>query len=179
MHRIILFAFAMALALETGAGLFTSVVVYPVWTASPEIVATWKPTLPYFMQEGDFFMYMSSTTMLLSLVTTIAFLRRRDRVRPWALAASLTFVAVFIWTMAYFLPAQDWVQGDPALTLPREEVASILENFVALNWLRQAMLVGAVVAALHALGLMYRSTVGVRSLPSPLVESLHDVPAAG
>ncbi|HVK39256.1 MAG TPA: DUF1772 domain-containing protein [Candidatus Kapabacteria bacterium] len=159
MRRVILFLFVFMLALETGAGLFTSVVVYPVWTRSPEIVATWKPSMPYFMQEGDFFMFASPTTMLLSIVTAIAFLRRRDRVRPWVLVSSLTFLAVGIWTLAYFLPAQDWVQGDPALKLPREEVASILENFITLNWIRQLMLVVALITGLHALGLTYRGTV--------------------
>ena len=75
MRQWILFDYVIALGIETGAGLFTSVVVFPVWTASPEIVISWKPTMPYFMQDGDFFMISSSTTMFLAL--TVVILNRR------------------------------------------------------------------------------------------------------
>ena len=112
MLRIILFAYAVSIGIETGAGLFTSMAVFPVWTASPEIVIGWKPTMPYFVQEGRFFMFGSSATTLLSL--SVLFLNKRlpVTVRPWALGSSLTFMVVAAWTAAYFVPVQGRIHGD-------------------------------------------------------------------
>jgi Domain of unknown function (DUF1772) len=157
MRHWILFAYVVAVGLETGAGLFTSVVVFPVWTASPEVVITWRPSMPYYMQEGDFFMFSSSTTMILALAVLILYARRRaGRPRPWALGSAVTFLVVAAVTAAYFLPEQDRVHGDVGAGLPRAELAAMLERFVELNWIRQALLVAAFLAAVHALGLSYR-----------------------
>ena len=49
------------------------------------------------------------------------------------------------------------MHGDARAARPREQLAAMLEHFVALNWIRQAILVAAFIAALHALGLLYRS----------------------
>ena len=166
MHRIILFAYTFVLGIETGAGLFSSVAVYPVWTASPEIVATWKPSLRYFVEEGDFFMYGSSATMLMAIIVVLAFVRRRDHVRRWALGSALAFLGVAVWTFAYFLPMQGEMHGDAGAALPPADLASMLESFVALNWIRQAVLVTAFLGALHALGLKYRS-IRAREEASP------------
>ena len=156
MLQLIMFAYVATIGIETGAGLFTSMAVFPVWTASPEIVIGWKPTMPYFVQEGSFFMFSSSATTLLALAVLAFNKRLPARVRPLALASTLTFVVVAIWTAAYFIPVQGRMHGDAGSSVPREQLAAMLERFVALNWIRQAMLVGAFLLALHALGLLYR-----------------------
>lgn len=157
MHRLIMFAYVVALGIETGAALFTSVVVFPTWAASPEAVIGWKPTMPYFMEEGRFFMIASSTTMILALAVAVVSMRLPAGVRPWALGSALIFLVMAATTMAYFLPAQARVHGDAGARLPRAELAEMLDRFLALNWIRQAFLVVAFVAAVHALGLLYRS----------------------
>lgn len=157
MRHWILFAYVIALGIETGAGLFTSVVVFPVWTASPEIVISWKPTLPYFMQEGNFFMFSSSTTMILALAVVIVSRRLPAEVRPWALGSGAIFLVAAVWTMAYFLPVQNRMHGDAGARVPRAELAAMLQHFVALNWIRQALLLVAFIAAVHALGRSYRN----------------------
>ena len=163
MRHWILFAYVVATGIETGAALFASVVVFPVWTASPEVVITWKPEMPYYMQEGDFFMFASSMTIVLALAVVIVYARRRgsSSARPWALASALTFLLLAAVTGAYFLPEQDRLHGDAGAALPRAEVAAALERFVELNWIRQALLVVAFIAAVHALGLSYRSANAV------------------
>ena len=156
MLHFLVFAYVVVLGIETGAALFTSVVVFPVWAASPEAVTGWKPTMPYYMQEGDFFMFVSSATMLLALAVVVANKRLPAGARLWALGSAVTFLLLSVTTMAYFLPVQDRVHGDAGARLPRAELAAMLEHFVALNWIRQAFLAAAFVAAVHALGLFYR-----------------------
>jgi hypothetical protein len=158
MAHYLLFAYVVVLGLEVGAGLFTSVVVFPVWTASPEIVIGWKPANPYFMEEGNFFMFASTTTTLLA----IALLIRRGRLpaaaQPWARSSALVFLSMAIATAAYYVPVQFRMQGDAGAQLPPGELAAMLQRFVALNWVRQVLIVGAFVAGVHALGLSYRAT---------------------
>lgn len=160
MRHWLLFVYVIAVGIQTGAGLFTSVVVYRVWTASPEFVITWKPSMPYFMEEGWFFMYASPTTTILALAVAIAYARLRADTRKWALGSALAFIAVAASTLAYFLPIQDRVHGDSGASLPRAQLAGMLDTFVALNWIRQAFLVAAFLAAVHALGLSYRNLRG-------------------
>jgi hypothetical protein len=157
MAHYTLFAYVVVLGMETGAGLFTSLVVFPVWTASPEVVVGWKPSNPYFMEEGNFFMFISPTTTLLAIAVLILSRRLPPNVRPWARWSAVTFIVVAVVTAAYFVPVQFRMHGDAGAQLPRAELAAMLQRFVALNWVRQMSLVGAVVAAVHALGLSYRS----------------------
>jgi hypothetical protein len=158
MAHYILFAYVIMLGIETGAGLFTSVVVFPVWTASPEVVTQWKPSMPYFMEEGTFFMFASPTTTTLAVAVLIMSRRLSAGVRPWARWSAAIFVAVALATAAYYVPVQFRMQGDAGAMLPRAELAAMLQRFVALNWVRQVFLIGGLVAAVHALGLSYRST---------------------
>jgi hypothetical protein len=151
-----MFAYAIAIGIETGGGLFTSMAVFPVWTASPEIVMGWEPTMPYFVQEGSFFMFSSSATTLLALAVLTMNKGLPAQSRTWALASSLTFILIAVWTAAYFIPVQGKMHGAAGATFAREELAAMLERFVALNWIRQALLVAAFLAAAHALGLCYR-----------------------
>jgi hypothetical protein len=156
MVQALLFAYAATLGLETGAGLFTSMAVFPVWTASPEIVIGWKPSMPYFVQEGNFFMFSSSATTLLSIAVLAVNKRLPTESRRFAIGSAITFLAIAVWTAAYFIPVQGRMHGDAGAARPREQLASMLDHFVHLNWIRQALLVAALLAAIHALGMFYR-----------------------
>jgi hypothetical protein len=166
MTHYVLFTYVIALGIETGAGLFTSAVVFPAWTASPEAVIGWKPSMPYFMQEGDFFMFSSAATTALALAVLFMSRRLAPNVRPWARWSAAIFIIVAIVTALYYVPVQFVMQGDAGATLPRAELAAMLGRFVALNWVRQLFMAGALVAGVHALGLSYRSTGGDPALPA-------------
>src|SRR5688572_9231877 len=90
-----LFAFAAILGIETGAGLFTTVVVFPVWAASPEAAIGFRPEAAYYLEEGDFFMFSSSLSLLASIVTIIAGWRATPPLRKWLRFASISFIVVF------------------------------------------------------------------------------------
>lgn len=153
-----MFAFTAWLGIETGAGLFTTAAVFPVWAASPESVIGWTESNPFYIEEGDFFMFASPTMFVLSIAVLIAGWRAPRQIRLWQRSAAVLFLIVFVWSVAYFIPVQAVMKGEAGTKVPTAELAAMLRNFVWLNYVRQLMLVVAVGAALHAHGLVYRAT---------------------
>jgi hypothetical protein len=155
--HLLLFIFAFVVGIETGAASFVTVVVFPLWASSAEAAAGWVPGMPYHLEEGDFFMYASSTTMLASVITLIAGWRAPTPVRKWILTGTIGFIIVFVWSVLYFIPIQDTsFKGEAGAQFSTEVLESKLKTFVQLNYLRVAMLYGILATALHALGLSYR-----------------------
>lgn len=155
LHRV-LFLYAMVLGIETGGAIFTSMVVFPAWTASPEAVVQWKPDSVFYMEEGDFFMYASTLTFILSIITLIAGWNAVQPLRKWLRIAPVIFLIVFAVSWAYFIPIQADMKGDPGLQIPPEKLQSMLSTFVNTNYLRVGSLVVALFCAIHSLGLSYR-----------------------
>ena len=151
-----LFAYTAILGIETGAAAFVTKVVFPLWAASPEAVINWLPDSPYYLEEGDFFMYASPLTLLLAVVTLIAGWKSRPPLRNWLMVATLSFIIVFIVSVAYFIPIQAVVKGEAGTKIPYDKLAGMLETFVWTNYLRLGTLVIALCCALHALGISYR-----------------------
>jgi hypothetical protein len=131
-------------------------VVFPTWTASPEVVVQWKPDSVFYMEEGDFFMYASTLSFILSIITLIAGWRANPPLRKWIRIAPIIFLIVFIVSWAYFIPIQADMKGDPGLQIPPEKLQAMLNTFVYTNYLRVAAVVTAFVCALHTLGISYR-----------------------
>ena len=154
-----LFAFAFILGIETGAASFVSVVVFPVWASSPEAARGWLPDMPYILEEGDFFMYASSLSMLVSVITLIAGWRAPAPLRKWIFIGTVGFIIVFVWSMLYFVPIQDTtLKGTASAQLSDAELGSMLNTFVNLNYVRVAMLYVIVFAALQSLRIGERIT---------------------
>src|SRR5688500_12109110 len=109
------------------------------------------------MEECDFFMYASTLTFILSVITLIASWKASPLLRKWSRIAPIIFLIVFVVSWLYFIPIQDDLKGDAGLEIPKEELRSMLSTFVNTNYLRMVALVIALVCALHALGLSYRS----------------------
>src|SRR5688500_8182709 len=93
LHRV-LFAYAFILGLETGAAAFVTRVVFPLWASSPEAVTSWKPDSPFYLEEGDFFMFASPLTMLLAIITLIAGWKAPPPIRFWIRLATISFILV-------------------------------------------------------------------------------------
>ena len=153
----ILFAFAALIGIEAGAGAFTTIVVFPLWAASPEAAIGWRPDMPYYLEEGDFFMIATPLVTLSAIVTLIAGWRAAPPLRLWLKIATISFLLVSAWSIAYFVPIQDLsFKGEAGTKMPRAELDAKLKTFIALNYIRQAILLFAFGSALHALGLSYR-----------------------
>lgn len=155
--RIILFCFTFILGIESGAASFVMVVVLPVWASSAEAARGWLPDMPYILEEGDFFMYASTSTMLLSIITLIASWRAPAHIRKWILIPSIGFICIFVWSMLYFVPIQDTtLKGNASAALSDTELESKLNMFINLNYIRVLSLWIFFACALHAFGFGYR-----------------------
>jgi hypothetical protein len=78
--------------------------------------------------------------------------------------ATISFLIVAARSFAYFIPIQNTTfKGVAGLKMPHEELAAGLQTFVALNYVRQIVILFSLGAALHALGLSYRMRA-----PAPL-----------
>jgi hypothetical protein len=161
--RCILLAFAGILGLNIGAALFATVVIFPVWSASPEAAAAWQRVV----DESRFFMVVSPLVLVLALGSLVASAWVDRGARLWMRTAAVLYLVFFAATMAYFVPAQAALQGHTAAVLPAQELSASLQRWVTLNWVRQLLGLLALGSALHALGLSYalRHTpeAGVRS----------------
>ena len=154
--RGLLFAFAALMGIEFGAGMFVTAVIFPLWTASPEAAIGWTANRPYYVEEGVFFIVISPTLFLLSIITLIAGWRAAPPLRFWLRIATISFIILFVATLAYFVPLQDMVKGEAGTKVSTAELGLMLKRFVALNYIRQAIGLFAFGSALHALGLSYR-----------------------
>src|SRR5687767_3258296 len=94
-----LFAFTALIGIELGAAAFVTVVVFPLWASSPEAATGWTKDLPYYLEEGDFFMFASPSVMLFALITLIAAWRARPSLRFWIRMATISFIIVFVWSV--------------------------------------------------------------------------------
>jgi len=155
----LIFAFTALLGIESGAAAFVAVVVFPIWTASPEAVIGFAPDAPYYLEEGDFFMFTSPLTFLLSVITLIAGWRATPPLRMWLRIPTIVFILVFIWSVAYFIPVQDEVKGEAGTKIPYADLESMLQTFVGLNYIRLAALLFVFGCAMHAVGISYRMTI--------------------
>ena len=147
-----IFAFAAVVGINVGGALLASVVIFPVWSVSPEAAAAWNGAV----DEARFFVVVSPLALLLAVVTAIVSWRAEPPLRKWMRLSAVLFIAFFVVTMAYFVPGQARMKGEAGAVLPQAELAAQLRTWVTLNWGRQALGVIAFGAALHAAGLSYR-----------------------
>lgn len=154
--RGLLFAFTALMGIEMGAGAFVTSVIFPLWTASPEAAIGWTANTPYYVEEGVFFIIVSPLLFLLAIVTLIAGWRSVPPLRLWLRIANVSYIVVFIATSVYFVPFQDLVKGEAGTKFPAAELSLMLQRFMTLNYIRQAIGLLAFGAALHAFGLSYR-----------------------
>jgi hypothetical protein len=149
--RWLLLAFAGFLGLNIGAALLATVVIFPVWSASPEAAVEWQRVV----DEARFFVVVSPLVLVLAVATLVASWWVDREVRLWMRIAAASYLVFFAATMAYFVPGQAALQGEAAALLRRQELSASLQRWVALNWVRQVAGLLALGSALHALGLSY------------------------
>ena len=156
---LMLFVFAFIIGIETGAASFVTVVVFPIWASSAEAARGWVPEMHYLLEEGDFFMYASSLSMLTSVITLIAGWKAPAPLRKWILISTIGFIIIFVWSVLYFVPIQDTtLKGDASAGLSTAELESKLRTFIQLNYIRIAMLYGVLGSALYALRISSRTS---------------------
>lgn len=144
----ILLAFAFVLSINVGGALLATTVIFPVWSASPEAASAWTG----LVNEARFFIIVSPIVLLLAVALLLFSGRAPRECRTWIRLSAGLYMVFFLATLIYFVPGQEALQGTAAKELSRDALSHRLQQWIALNWIRQAVGVSALGAALYALG---------------------------
>lgn len=162
--HIILFLFVIVLGLEIGAGLYETLVVLPLWnTRLPESVIAYyhhNALDPQFALNagGRFWIFFTPTTGLLSLATLLSGLKTDPPHRTWRLIGAALVLSVVICTFVWFVPNIMRLMGPDVVTLGRDQVASLANWWVRLNWVRVVLYLVGLVASVRALAIPTRGS---------------------
>lgn len=143
MESIALWALVIALGLQTGAGIYETRVIVPLWASAPQRFFS-QPLRP---DSGKrLWVILSPITSLVSILNLLYALGAAEPKRMWWIAASAISVAVMIVTFAYFVPT--------LLAIARanegDDVAAKAKTWVALNYVRAIAIITAWLFALKA-----------------------------
>lgn len=141
MESIALWALVIALGLQTGAGIYETRVIVPLWAAAPSRFFS-QPLRP---DSGKrLWIFLSPITSIVSIINLIYAFGAMEPRRTWWIAASVISIAVMIVTFAYFVPT--------LLAIARanegDDIAAKVKTWVTLNYVRAIAIIAAWLAAL-------------------------------
>jgi hypothetical protein len=157
--QIILWLFVIALGIELGAGLYETLVVMPAWTSAiPDSVIGYyqhNAANPKFALNagGRFWMIATPSVGLFALLTLLTSFKTRAEHRKWRLLGGGLALIVVIATFAWFVPNIIKLFSEGVLTIGRDEVASLANWWVRLNWVRVVVYSAGWLSALRALSI--------------------------
>ncbi|HEV2719919.1 MAG TPA: DUF1772 domain-containing protein [Thermoanaerobaculia bacterium] len=150
MSAAALWVLVILLGLQLGAGMYETLVIVPLWSSNPPSSIAVFFGQPLRPDPGRrLWIYLSPLTAIVSIANLgLAWFSAEPR-RTWWLAGAACAVIVLAATFAYFVPAILALAksaNDPA-------AAAKARRWVALNWIRAALLVIAWLAVLKAFSL--------------------------
>jgi hypothetical protein len=150
---IALWALVLALGVQTGAGIFETRVLVPLWASDPPASLTAFHAQPLKPDSGRrLWIILTPITAVISLFNLVAALISHEAMRGWWIAASAASVAIMVVTFAYFVP--ELIAFARTAAQPPADVAPRVRRWVALNYIRAVILIAAWVAALQAFSSM-------------------------
>ena len=146
------------LGIALGAGFYESRIVVPRWVESGE----WNAEAARADNTGlRFWVFVTTVPLtLLTVANLIAAWRSRGPVRVWWLAASMLALADRAFTFTYFIPAMVNLMQNQ--NLPGPAALAAVSQWVSLNYLRHAIVIAALLTALKAFAVFYK-TEGLRA----------------
>jgi Domain of unknown function (DUF1772) len=155
-EQILLWIFVVALGIELGGGLYETLVVMPVWVSSPpdSVIAFYRHNAanPQFALSAGprFWMFMTPLVGLSALAALFSGLRTRPEHRKWRIAGTVLALVVVVATFAWFVPNIIRLNSEAVLTMSGEDVKSLTNWWVRLNWVRAVVYSAGWLAALKA-----------------------------
>ena len=144
-----LWLLVVALGIQTGAGLFETRVLVPLWAKSPpESVLAYNATAIKADSGHRLWIFLTPATGLISLLNLAAAWHAAEPQRTWWLASAGTAVLIIVVTFAYFVPVL--LRLPQAANVPPASLTRTVRLWVVLNWLRFVVLILAWLAALKA-----------------------------
>lgn len=153
--RLLLWVFVIVMGIGVGAGLYEAVVITPLWAGSPpESFWGWRDIFAanprYAPHGGDrFWIFVTPARGLLGLVLLITAIRLRGQERMWRLIAGTLTLGLFAIAALWLIPMSMELFGRTAPGA--DEVVSITNEYVILNYVFQALGFAAFLAGLRAL----------------------------
>jgi hypothetical protein len=157
MARISLWLFVIVLGLDIGAGLYESRIVVPLWANGvPATLAAGNPFARVAIDGGvRFWAYMTTTVAILAVAALIFGLRTQPPQRTWQTVATVAELVAVAMTLLYFRPTLIRLFMGHGAGLSTEAIASTVQMWVRLSFVRIALSFGAWCVALRALALSY------------------------
>ncbi len=161
--QIFLWLFVIALGIEIGAGLYETLVVMPLWTTAPpdSVIAYHQHNAanPQFALNagGRFWMFNTPLVGLLAIATLVTGLKTRPEHRKWRIVGTVLTLIVVVFTFAWFVPNIILLTGKGVMAMSPDEVTSLANWWVGLNWVRVVLYSAGWLAALRALSIPPRA----------------------
>jgi len=152
-----LWLFVVALGIMIGGGLYEQLVVMPLWQTAPpdSVIAYYQHNVanPQFTlnQGGRFWAFIAPVVQLLAIATLITGLRTRAEHRRWRITGTVITLIVGVSTIIWFVPNILQLLGEGVMTMSGDEVSSLANRWVSLNWVRAVVSLAGWLAALRAL----------------------------
>ncbi len=150
---VALWLLVIALGIQTGAGLFETRVLVPLWASSPPqsvlayLAVTIRPDSGHRL-----WIFLTPPTGVISLLNLVAAWLYAGPGRTWWLIASALALFVIVVTFAYFVPVL--LRLPDAAKMPEAQLTRMVRLWVRLNWCRFVILVAAWLAALKAFSIV-------------------------
>jgi|SRR5215213_4721180 len=154
-----LWLFVIALGVTIGGGLYETFVVMPLWSSAPpdSVIAYYRHNAanPQFTlnQGGRFWIFITPLTGLLSVAALFSGLKTRPEHRKWRIAGTVLALIVVVFTFAWFVPNIIKLTGESVMRMSADDLTSLTNWWVRLNWGRALLFSAAWLAALRALSI--------------------------
>ena len=155
--QILLWVFVVVSGIAIGGGLYEQLVVMPLWSLAPpdSVTAYYQHNVanPQFTlnQGGRFWAFVMPLVGLLAIATLLSGLRTQREHRKWRIAGTVLTLLVVVLTVIWFVPNIIKLTGEGVMAMRPDEVTSLTNKWVSLNWLRAVLFLTAWLAALRAL----------------------------
>jgi len=152
--KLLLWLFVINLGIALGAGLYEGRIVVPRWLQAEGSTLHWNAEAAVTDDTGRRFWAFVTTgpLTLLVIANLILALRAPDALRPWWLAAAGFGLADRIFTFSYFIPRMLRLMR----TADSPEAVARASQWANLNYVRHALVLLALLAALRTFALVYQ-----------------------
>ena len=157
--QIFLWLFVILLGVTIGGGLYEQLVVMPLWSLAPpdSVIAYHQHNVanPQFTlnQGGRFWLFIMPLTSLLAIATLLSGLRTRPEHGKWRIAGTVLTLIAVVATFVWFVPNIIKLLGEGVTAMSPDEITSLTNWWVGLNWVRGFFFWAAWLAALRALSI--------------------------
>jgi len=150
----ILWLFVIFVGIHIGAGVYEVFVITPLWAgAPPESVTGWNSVPQYAINPAKYWGIFSPIVALLTLALLVVAWLMPLASRKWALVGGVCLFIVVLSTILFFVPILVKTIGTRGAGFDSEEITTLVNQWVAWNWLRLAVMMIGWLAAIRALSI--------------------------